>query len=236
MKERSILFNAAMVRAILQGTKTQTRRVLRLPHDMNFTGKLLTDLGYIASKDWIWAGFGRSEDPLYFKCPQGRLGDILWVRETWHAGSCSDKLKPAQIYPNFYTVVNGGLWYPADEKKPSHPVTSMGKCRPSIHMPRWASRINLEITNIRVEKLQAINNADARQEGPPYACPHRHGTEGLETEMMPGEIWRDPYADRHNTGYNDCWVCAFRYLWGSICGPLSWNENPYVWVIEFKRI
>lgn len=110
------------------------------------------------------------------------------------------------------------------------------KWRPSIYMPRWASRILLEIISVRVEWLQEITNDDARAEGAEYAHPHRHGTEGMEWEPHPGEIVRDPFAARHNTGWNDCWICAYRQIWQDINGPGSWDANPWVWVVEFKQV
>jgi hypothetical protein len=211
MKERPILFSGPMVRAILNGSKTQTRRVV---------------------KDNILVGY--TEDDNFFpldKCPYGKVGDRLWVRETWRfdefigsVGMISDRDEtPLGL---------GEVRYRADEFYPE----GTGNWKPSIHMPKSISRITLEITDIRVERLQYIDNKDAQAEGPESAHPHRHGSNGLLVEW-PGDIEDeiDEYADRHNTGYNDCWICSFKLLWQSINGPKSWYENPWVWVVEFKR-
>lgn len=186
MKERPILFSAPMVRAILAGTKTQTRRVAKV-----FAGR--DDLNGILRRF-----------PNQMGCPYGQPGDRLWVRETfmhepadycWEA-SVSIPCRPAStVYrADFPDSVPGEGW------------------KPSIHMPRNLSRITLEVTGVRVERLNDISEADAR-------------AEGVRSN-------RDTLAE---TGFATC-RDAFRDIWESINGTGSWQANPWVWCIEFRRV
>lgn len=190
MSEKPILFSAQMVRAILEGRKTQTRRVVKQkqnPHD--FLGGIND-----SRNDPYNYGFENPEFQGHFitlpeqHCPYGRIGDHLWIRE------------------NFWQDKETGeiLGYCADdEEKYSNNKTV--KKTPSIYMPRWDSRITLGITDIRVERLQDINEKDAQAEG-------MHGRiDNLESPLE-----------------------QFKDLWSSIKGERSWDENPFVWVIEFK--
>lgn len=183
IKERPILFSAPMVRAILAGTKTQTRRVIK-PHPQMVTDHRMAPWeGDPAVLMELLASTGR-------RCPYGQPGDRLWVREAW--ADC-DKL----------------VRYYADEDV--HPLR---RKRPSIHMPRWASRITLEVTGVRVERLQDISEADALAEGV-NVHPDHHGK---------------PRTSIYSP------VQAYRDLWESINGPGSWDANPWVWVVAFERI
>jgi hypothetical protein len=182
MKERSILFSGPMVRAILAGTKTQTRRgVKRLD---------------------VRAGMPQPEnDSLLSLCsPYGQPGDRLWVRETWAWFGC-ERLPCEVLYrADGHTKLYDGY----------------GRWRPSIHMPRWASRILLEITDVRVERLCDISEADARAEGIKVdECGHAI----REEDHVAWGGARSAFAD----------------LWASINGPDSWAANPWVWVISFRR-
>jgi hypothetical protein len=201
-KERPILFSGAMVRAILAGTKTQTRRALKVqPLDV------LPMKGDKAGIEWV--GHMQQDPPrgTVFACRHGTPGDRLWVRETWGACSHFDGTAPRDI-PRFAaikyfsdgTIVGATAGYGL-----------MQKARPSIHMPRWASRITLEITAVRVERLQDISEQDALAEGITYL--------DLPSNAL------DPRKAR-------TW---YRGLWEQINGPGSWGLNPWVWVIEFKR-
>jgi hypothetical protein len=200
VKERPILMQSDMVCATLRDRKTQTRRVIKPQPE-------LTD-----HSGFLWKGFlygqGSTIENTYrnfsqLNCQHGRVGDHLWVREQ-HFYS--------DIGSNMVEVV-----YLADNKKIWQPVTNaqdaaikrMLAIRPSIHMPRWASRIDLEIVNIRVERLNDISEADALAEGIEL-----HGTTRFDGECK----------------------LAFKQLWQSINGPGSWDQNPWVWVIEFKRV
>lgn len=225
-KEKPIIFSAPMVRAILEGRKSMTRRIVK--------ADWLDDSWWqIQPKDG-WHAVFMTEVPYGMErglvCPYGSPGDRLWVREKFDFSPCG--LTGCEIF--YWADGSSQKRTPPNDYNPY--LYPNERVRPSIHMPRWASRITLEITAIRVERLQEITNQDAQKEGPPWANPHRHGPEGLEFDEHPGKIIRDPYADRHNTGINDCWICAFRMIWSDINGPGSWDLNPWVWVIEFGRI
>lgn len=196
MKERPILFSAPMVRAILAGTKTQTRRVAKHPLAQNLS--YIVDIG----KGW----FGDEEGEVQIRCPYGQPGDRLWVRETWQAVSGNDRARHIMTHPR---PDRGWLEYAATPRadEPAY------KWRPSIHMPRWASRITLEVTGVRVERLQDISEADAMAEGVHYSL--------LEKIQAGQDRWA-----RH----------AYKKLWESIHGPGSWDLNPWVWVVEFKGV
>jgi hypothetical protein len=146
MKERPILFNSKMVNAILDGRKTQTRRLkgLNKPH------KSKPDIVHKRDENGEWIQF--------LRCPYGQPGDRLWVRETWATPGNWDEIKPSELieYPGFNTDL---IAYRATENYGD----AYFKWRPSIHMPRWASRITLEITEVRVEQLQEISLEDCEK-------------------------------------------------------------------------
>lgn len=211
IKERPILFSGPMVRAILEGRKTQTRRALK------GAALSIADCGAPVDLDF---------------CPYGQPGDRLWVRETWGVGTRAHH-------------VHGwldGFEYRADEliidsgdDLPIYPHSNFdfskyysGKWRPSIHMPRAASRILLEVTDVRVERLREISKTDAMSEGVDYKdCPLEQTIEDFRHNAN-----RTTMTARLSIDY----VAGFQSLWQSINGPESWNENPWVWVVEFKRI
>jgi len=185
VKERPILFSAQMVRAILQGRKTQTRRIVKgLPYAPLAFAEFTA-----ADPSGFW-GFGHANNPIHcIHCPYGETGDRLWVRET-------------------HCKYGGGFIYRADYGNLT-PISDGvgGPWKPSIHMPRVASRIALEITGVRVERLDDISEADAI-------------AEGCQCAGVPASLT--------NRG-------AFAKLWESINGPESWAANPLVWVVEFRR-
>lgn len=190
MKERPILFSTPMVQAILEGRKTQTRRVVKQKH-LPFVENLLG--GFLNGK---W-----NQRPL----PYGKKGDHLWVRETF-----------TKIEPNI-------LLYRADEMFDGMEAGDFGwSWKPSIFMPRAASRITLEVTNVRVERLQDISEADAVAEG----------IEKLGNILL----WTyKNYSDAPKNRQLSA-VESYQTLWESINGAGSWNLNPWVWVVEFRRI
>ncbi len=203
MTERGILFSGAMVRALLGGTKTQTRRAVTMPPSWDCI--VYADFGNgwwpFRSDDGESPRYDNNEIPL--RCPYGQPGDRLWVRETF----CLDD--------------NGHEEWPvfrADGAElPTRPATRKpARWTPSIHMPRWASRILLEITSVRVERLQAIGERDARAEG--VTIEERHTIGYCAGEFLPPSIR------------------AYRDLWEQINGAGSWDANPWVWVVEFRRI
>lgn len=234
MKERPIIFNSEMVRAILEGRKTQTRRLLKPQPTLEGT--------YWFWKDCMWTAqrphcpIGNFEVPIDY-CPYGKIGDRLWVKEKF-ALECDREYVGEVKLPNdrpIFTVDEGEYFnsyhkwphYAATDEAPSL-VCEDDKCakcerdgegphwQPSIHMPRWASRITLEITDIRVERLQDICEEDALFEGVGV---------GIEDPRIKGEY---PMPTE-----------LFRDLWKTIyteTGPKGWAANPWVWVIEFRRV
>ena len=204
MKESPILFNAPMIRAILANTKTQTRRIFkpdRMTWDAN--GRYTTYAMRGGELSTTGSGPFKPSSWLHY-CPYGQPGeDRLYVRETWAAPHAYDHLPPRLIPQDARihyaaTEDRGGLLW-----------------RPSIHMPRWASRITLEVTGVRVETLQDIDLADALAEG-------ISDTGALILDSA-GNEQGGPIAE-------------YAVLWEQINGPGSWDANPWVWVIEFKRV
>jgi hypothetical protein len=191
--ERPILFSAPMVRAILEGRKTQTRRVFK-PERMTWTADGRYQTHSMRSGRMVETGSGpfHPNDWLHY-CPYGVPGDRLWVRETWAACGSDVRFRADQRHPDDYPGANFQPW------------------RSPIHMPRWASRITLEVTGVRVERLQDISEADAMAEG---AAP----------VLVPPDGGSAPHVE------------GFRELWESINGAGGWDANPWVWVVEFRRI
>lgn len=208
MKERPILFSAPMVRAILAGTKTQTRRVVKPQPVMRDGDDCVIEYANGKQRHSGPADYLLGHVLPTYACPYCQPGDRLWVRETFITGCEMDD-------NGYFKVDDEGnylVWYAGDW--PSDP-----KWRQSIHMPRWASRITLEITGVRVERLQDISEADAIAEGVPAVS---SGGVTLFT----------------TTGVN-CFQAAkdaYAALWESINGPGSWDANPFVWVVEFRRV
>lgn len=217
-KERPIRFNGDMVCAILKERKTQTRRVVKPQLANGWRLDKPPRLGFITSSHPKKGRFGvfihRHADFTerdLVPCPYGQPGDQLWVRETTQencVGSVSLSRYSADGAPVLYT----GCEDPEFNGSVAHWDYSRA-VRPSIHMPRWASRIQLEITDVRVERLQEISEADALAEGiTPYKCGFTNGLMG-------------PFSHP---------VLAFSDLWKSISGTGSWDQNPWVWVVEFR--
>lgn len=227
MKERGMIFNGEMVRAILDGRKTQTRRIMKLqpkpsksrPGDFWFSSKKLESMVHVS--DLAPGNSPIADYHLFFQehcCPFGAVGDRIWVRETFTGHYLDDdqiqdikdgRDKASSLceyradYPDGYQAADG--W------------------TPSIHMPRWASRILLEITDVRVERLNAISEEDAE-------------AEGIDMEALyDSQDCYDCIADHNMTGRPTV-TGAFKYLWESIYGEEGWKSNPWVWVIEFKRV
>ncbi|MCY0612368.1 hypothetical protein [Klebsiella pneumoniae] len=212
MTERGMIFNAEMVRAILDGRKTQTRRIMKVqpkpsksrPGDFWFSSKKLESMVHVS--DLAPGNSPIANYHLFIQehcCPFGAVGDRIWVRETWARYN---------IDQNSHDIAYRATT-PADWPEE-------GRWRPSIHMPRWASRILLEITDVRVERLNAISEEDARAEGViDGGCLNCGEPEPCGCA--------NPEPDATD---------AFAYLWQSIYGQESWNANPWVWVIEFKRV
>lgn len=208
MKERGILFSGPMIRAIPSGAKTQTRRIVKPQPPANCDTPLFDPSG----RGWFFDGLDEDgdcmeaypDDDTGLLCPYGKPGDRLWVRETWRAEARYDHLAPSKI-PR-----SSDIWYEADEAL----GMAYGKLRPSIFMPRWASRISLEITGVRVERVNEISEEDARAEGV--------GLEGREVGMH---------------GYGS-YAESFAHLWDSLnkARGYGFDTGCWVWAISFRRI
>lgn len=204
--EHPILFGTPMVRALLDGTKTQTRRVMKAPPDEAEHGGVTCGTHHPT----IIRRGGEEPGPETFgaysndgrwavRCPYGAPGDRLWVRETW----ARDDEDGALMYrADLGRAACADAWEQGRiEGVPRY------RWRPSIHMPRWASRLSLEVTSVRAERLHHISRGDAMAEGCPFA------------NMQDGESPVRWYED----------------LWRAINGPDSWAANPWVWVVEFRQ-
>ena len=199
MKERPILFSGPMVRAILAGTKTQTRRLVRLP-----------------AHDWALSGI-----PEFLAVgPFGARGDRLWVREAWQVDAPRDgSWADTMFYGDRISPLD---WIPERYRTPAHVLhratwddgtrSTALWWRPSIHMPRWASRLTLEVTEVRVQRLQDISEEDAKAEG----------VEMIDGDPTPPEWW----------SYRQ----EFGHLWDSLNAKRApWDSNPWVWAVSFRR-
>lgn len=225
MKARPILMSAPMVRGCLEGTKTQTRRTIK-PQPSKFSLDPKRADALREGNAWF------TDDPEFpgnhlRVCPYGRPGDLLWVRETVravdqgckyveyladeHLAFCApDCTSESEIFQQ---------WFLLNAYRTNDPDLDGGKPVPGIHMPRWVSRLTLEITRVRVERLQQISEQDAQAEG-------FRMTEGdpLHAHILYGAFWRNYPTARD--GYID--------LWDEINGEGAWAANPWVWVIEFE--
>lgn len=246
MGDRPILFQGAMVRALLAGTKTQTRRAMRVQpgdettvHVEHFNQTVIDRHGDEQPGPEIfgaWWDDGESGA----KCQYGGPGDRLWVRETFFAfGRWETRFNPKKGRDEWHFIdmtVECGHWYfYAATSEPSsvgsfrrRSVTPMWWKRPAIHMPRAASRTLLEITAVRVERLQEISEADAVAEGLTFSAQARRSEScmGIYECRMPDGL----------THFDASAVSLYRTLWEQINGAGSWDANPWVWVVEFKQV
>lgn len=216
MKQIPILFSTPMVQAILKGRKTQTRRVMKPQPDENGVSYMPNAPLYWEEtyreewKPWKW---DTEQGESFSKfCPYGQPGDILWVRESCARG----------LFDEFYYKADGANYV---------------KWKPSIHMPKAACRIFLKIKSIRVERLQDISPGDAMDEGLEYCNVDMDAFEGGEfVADYKNYTWRDDesYEDYFFPSFANP-IDSFRTLWQSINGTESWNANPWVWVVTFKR-
>jgi hypothetical protein len=255
-KARPILFSDAMVRAILEGKKTQTRRLVRWrPYregqqvDYAFSG---LEAGYyhggVPSSGWVLRsrGYGSCWNdrtkPEF--CPFGDAGDLLWVREAWapcdHMTSISGSVLDDPNDIAYRADLSALIWQGEGKRSPADTRTwgwKNFKWRPSIYLPRWASRITLEVTQVRVQRLHEITGEDAIAEG--LACLTKDGQtfkygiadrDGAPGNDDLGWHWREWNVDPR---------AAYARLWNQINGDryvARWDANPWVWAISFRRV
>jgi hypothetical protein len=220
MTERPILFSGPMVRAILEGRKTQTRRVVK-PQPPVECGRITVEPFHPVVIDRHGDErpgaeiFGAYDDNGEWgaKCPYGAPGDLLWVRETWAVDAPLDQVRAEREDAMRVEPIFGhGPYYRADGIHENTGLT----WRPSIHMPRWACRMVLELTAVRVERLQEISQQDVFREG-------LHNAQQKEIERRVGKLLMS----------QEC----YQDLWDSLNAErgFGWAVNPWVWVVEFRR-
>lgn len=215
MKERPILFSGPMVRALLDGSKTQTRRVCKPAANLS----AVVEVPDPAERGQVYNGshFGDEDGEVQFACPYGGRGDRLWVRESFSGPHHREHSPPR----DWHSMDEIHCW--ADGNPEAGDWT---KPRPGMFMPRWASRITLEVVSVRVERLQAISEADAIAEGieqRPCAVPNTR----LWRNYDPSNGWTPSVAIPQN---------SYRSLWEVINGADAWAPNPWVWAVEFRRL
>ncbi len=218
MKERPIIFSAESVQAILRGTKTQTRRVIK-PRPPYYTGQILGPEWYAPVKYDRWGEmypgadvFGAYDDSGEWgaRCPYGAPGDRLWVKEVWAVSKHYDATKPRDL-PDDTQV----WWCDATRYNVPDGDWQRGRWRSPLHMMPWASRLTLEVTSVRVERVQEISRADAIAEGV-FNYPANTPAE---------QLFGGPVED-------------YGLLWDSLNAKRGypWASNPWVWVVGFRRI
>jgi len=248
MKNHPIIFSDVMVRAILDGSKTQTRRIVKPEgafHIFQFRGTTAAAGADEPTGDWGWCGSERVVNK-HIRCPHGQPGDRIWVKETWRIGAWRENdgslaidylaSEPAKtpwitvpedaenyhgssIFEKYWIqstddCIESDLSTDDDGRYHWEPGQSPCRKRPSIYMPRWASRITLEIIDVRVERLQDISEEDAIAEGVTW-----FSSGAVECPGMP-----------------ETPIDAYRSLWEKINGSGSWDLNPWVWCISIRRI
>lgn len=245
MKERPILFSGPMVKALLAGTKTQTRRIVK--------PSLIAWIDPLDGDEFQFKGKRYTRRELCLQCPYGQPGDRLWVKETWHPSARMG----VEVELEYLADESARLvtCQPDDLKPTIDRMLAKRAWVPSIFMPRWASRITLEVVSVRVERLQDISEADAWQEGITdlsdamnsrplqtfanlcMAFPKTDLGRLAADDMKLFQFGNDPkqrsdYEKVVGTTGRGCYA----YLWESINGQGSWAKNPFVWVVEFRRI
>lgn len=224
-KEHPILFSGPMVQAILDGRKTVTRRVVKPQpeddiddlHGGEFRDRAPYDLE--CNETGLVYGYGFECEDQVWKCPYGRPGDRLWVREAWRLTCDTDAVCCVAYRADgaalHYLCDNGGEGDPTELAGPAGELWDVdeAKWKTSIHMPRWASRITLEVKSVRVERLQEITEAEAKAEGI---------TKAIVAGIAPGTFYR----------------AGFAQLWDNLSADrgYSWESNPWVWRVEFSRL
>lgn len=245
MKTKPILFSAPMVQALLAGRKTQTRLVVKPQPEGSPVSPHKAEKPWLSGDGkWRWMHGVVCREDTARTCPYGQIGDLLWVRErigrrpaSFLGIEATNGVESAYFFADGEDVV--------DDHDFSLCPWWIRKSLPSIHMPRWASRITLEITDVRVERLQGISEDDAKAEGCFFTdygrdCWHRGGPPqdvgdcmepAITHNQRPGWMWYK--TGSHKQCFNSARF-AYANLWEMINDPESWDSNPWVWVIEFK--
>ena len=221
MKERPILFNAEMVRALLDGRRTQTRRPIKPQPEFEsgFDYPHEHELAIYWKKEDSYNSIGELKADMLKHCPFGQVGDRLWVKETF---LLDDNGVPSHMGIQYFPVykadyADGNYWE--------------AKWRPSIHMPRWASRITLDVVAVRVERVQEISEGDVDAEG--LYCPYERVVTHSEDYSAPCYV--EGPCHNYDRFCEKSMQENYKELWNSIYGKtFPWESNPWVWVVEFK--
>lgn len=240
-KEHPILFKPEMVRAILEGRKTMTRRVVKpQPENVEYCCTCIkVKHFYIPKNPKPLSKYEPTHKVLTIKCPYGQIGDHLWVREAWGIYQRSDCMPSGKPY-------DGAYIYRATDTIPDIPdyaIVKKFKWHPSIHMPRKFSRVTLEITDIKVERIQDITEEDAIKEG-------IEGEEYDQTIVLKDYSnkdsknkfdgqWFQSWSEDLGNYIDEDEICkiSFHTLWDSLNGKkYPWASNPWVWCLEFKKL
>lgn len=216
---RPMLFSTPMVEALLAGRKTQTRRICKLQPDKesyyipNLVNGVLT------------IDYNQGDENPNTRCPYS-IGDIVWVRETW-AETCDENGTPIVAYKTGLPRIISGknaLYDEIDTDWSIDNFPSCGKWKPSLFMPKYACRLFLEITRVRVERLHDISEFDAENEGAEFMY-YSHGT-GIFKGFKNWDFYKNLSS----------YKMGFEYIWSNINGQKSWNDNPLVWIYDFKLV
>ncbi len=215
MTEYPIIFNSDMVKAILEGRKTQTRRPINPQPDEG----TLVGFSFFSGNDAIEIRDYTKGTSMIIKCPFGKVGNRLWVKETWNITQFDNHGKLE--FPNIYYRADSSTQLFVSDVVWKYNRPNNGKWRPSIHMPRWASRITLKITGVNVQRIQEITHKECELEG------------------ANDEKWQSWSEDAWNAGlppgsHIENIKEHFENIWNSIYG--NWDSNPWVWVINFEKI
>lgn len=227
MTERPILFSAPMVRAILENRKTQTRRIVSDKARIGYPHHEIEKADEVS--------FTAGSLSFTWDCPYGAPGDHLWVREVFgiHDGDYGTVLRWRADQASVWVGARG----PHGESEdfilggPVEDPPVIRRWKPSIHMPRWASRITLEVTGVRVERLRDISEADAKAEGCEDLTMDQEAIDALANDLTEANALALALGPGTFTA-----KCEFMDLWQSINGADSWANNPWVWVVEFRRL
>jgi hypothetical protein len=251
-----------MVRRVLDGSKTQTRRVVKSPaKNTQAKGQAVIrqraagDPWYgdhvwsMRDRDGVWQDY--TDNEFLSRCPYGVAGDRLWVRETWQAFDAPDGSDRYGVAYRATCQPDGSFTWVGDDGGGSLSVAAMqiARWRPSIFMPRWASRITLDVVSVRVERLHDITEEDARAEvverevvndcGVTRDLGWRnylwHGHVGKTITALQSDAWHHQFSTYADAPNGEGARGSFSSLWESINGPGSWDANPWVWVVEFRR-
>lgn len=238
MRSRPILMNAFSMQAILAGRKLQTRRIVKPQPNRHQTNDGRLEVR--GNKLW-WAGLSFNPTKPFATCPYGIPGNLLWCKESWACASDVDEYAPCNICES----LRAPIWYKCESDAPEH---GRGRWRRSIFMPRWASRVTLEVVNVKVERVQAISEDDARAEGARHITPsailhkfNRVSVMGYRAGFR--EIWDSIHANPKSVKKSGKIHRYASYPWdGETCVeehrglPHYIYPNPWCWCIKFKVV